>query len=215
MGLDDGRIMLPGWADIVCFDLFPHIQSLQIFNDDMAKNYVAGIGVHWYGDFYSPTFLLDLTHNRHPDKFILATEACAGFAYPQGPILGDWFRAEEYADSIITNLNHWVTGWTDWNLALNLNGGPNWVGNIVDSPIIVNRTADEFYKQPMFYAMGHFSKFLRPGARRIAHKVSSEADYLYVVATNKNGQSLFSSLLPKCLSSSPLSCHPQPFLRPA
>ena len=26
----------------------------------------------------------------------------------------------------------------------------------MDSPIIVNKTADEFYKQPLYYAMGHF-----------------------------------------------------------
>lgn len=54
------------------------------------------------------------------------------------------------------DLEHWVTGWTDWNLALNMEGGPNWVHNYVDSPIIVNAEKDEFYKQPMFYAMGHF-----------------------------------------------------------
>lgn len=49
-----------------------------------------------------------------------------------------------------------MVGWTDWNLCLDVNGGPNWVENFVDSPIIVNATLDEFYKQPMFYAMGHF-----------------------------------------------------------
>ncbi|KAK8773049.1 hypothetical protein V5799_012418 [Amblyomma americanum] len=54
------------------------------------------------------------------------------------------------------DLNHWVTGWTDWNLALNTGGGPNWAQNFVDSPIIVNATAQEFYKQPMYYALGHF-----------------------------------------------------------
>jgi glucosylceramidase len=53
-----------------------------------------------------------------------------------------------------------VTGWTDWNLALDLGGGPNWSGNFVDAPVIVNATADEFYKQPIFYAMGHFSKYI-------------------------------------------------------
>lgn len=54
------------------------------------------------------------------------------------------------------DLQNWVTGWTDWNIALNMSGGPNWVDNNVDSPIIVNPEKNEFYKQPMFYAMGHF-----------------------------------------------------------
>lgn len=58
--------------------------------------------------------------------------------------------------SVMQNLQNWVTGWTDWNIALNMSGGPNWVNNNVDSPIIVNEKAQEFYKQPMYYAMGHF-----------------------------------------------------------
>ncbi|KAI1732559.1 glycosyl hydrolase family 30 TIM-barrel domain-containing protein [Ditylenchus destructor] len=77
------------------------------------------------------------THDVRPDKFILASEACNGD------------RA------------------TDWNLCLDLQGGPNWAGNYVDAPIIVNKTADEFYKQPMFYVMGHFSKFVTRGSVHI------------------------------------------------
>jgi glucosylceramidase len=57
---------------------------------------------------------------------------------------------------IYKDLNHWVTGWTDWNMALNEHGGPNWANNFVDAPIITNSTSDEFYKQPMFYILGHF-----------------------------------------------------------
>lgn len=64
-------------------------------------------------------------------------------------------------------MSHWVAGWVDWNLALDPSGGPTWVDNVVDAAIIVNSTADEFYKQPMFYALGHFSKFVPVGSRRI------------------------------------------------
>jgi glucosylceramidase len=94
-----------------------------------------------------------------PNKFIFATEACAGFVnIPFIPRvkLGDFNRAENYARYIIQNLNHWVTGWTDWNMALNLKGGPNWANNNVEGPVIINPANDEFYKQPLFYIMGHF-----------------------------------------------------------
>lgn len=67
----------------------------------------------------------------------------------------------------LQDLHHWVAGWVDWNLALDKQGGPNWAKNFVDSPIIVDPNNDEFYKQPMFYALGHFSKFIRRGASRI------------------------------------------------
>jgi len=60
-----------------------------------------------------------------------------------------------------------VQGWVEWNLALDMRGGPTWVSNFIDSPIIVDKTKDEFYKQPMFYAIGHFSKFISRGSTRI------------------------------------------------
>jgi len=63
---------------------------------------------------------------------------------------------------------HWVVGWIDWNIALNEHGKPNWAKNYVDSPIIVIPHTDEFYKQPMFYAISHFSKFVPRDSRRIS-----------------------------------------------
>ena len=48
-----------------------------------------------------------------------------------------------------------------------MNGGPNWAYNFVDAPIIVNEEQDEFYKNPMYYGLAHFSKFLPQGSVRI------------------------------------------------
>uniref|UniRef100_A0A914C772 Glucosylceramidase n=1 Tax=Acrobeloides nanus TaxID=290746 RepID=A0A914C772_9BILA len=61
-------------------------------------------------------------------------------------------------------LKNWVTGWVDWNMVLDPIGGPNWVGNLVDAPILVSNTTDEFEKQPMYYALGHLAKFIVPGS---------------------------------------------------
>merc|ERR1719357_1707980 len=66
--------------------------------------------------------------------------------------------------------------WTDWNLALDQTGGPNWVKNFVDSPVIVDAQRDVFYKQPTFYSMAHFSKFLWEGSRRVGVSASVETD---------------------------------------
>jgi glucosylceramidase len=73
-------------------------------------------------------------------------------------------------------LNHYTTGWVDWNLALDLEGGPNWANNFVDAPIIINATAYEFYKQPFFYALGHFSKFLLPDSVKVQLSESEKID---------------------------------------
>lgn len=51
-------------------------------------------------------------------------------------------------------------------------GGPNWVENYVDAPIIVNAEAGEFYKQPIYYALAHFSKYIPRGSVRIGASAS-------------------------------------------
>lgn len=156
MILDDQRYLLPGWADVV-------------LADPIAASYVSGIGFHWYGNNFAPSSILDHVHKSHPDKFLLSTEATEGSSPLElhHLILGSWERAENYARDIIDDLKHWTTGWVDWNYSLNEKGGPQWPNNPCDSPIIVNATAKEFYKQPTFYALGHFSKFIPPESIRI------------------------------------------------
>ncbi|KAJ8289990.1 hypothetical protein GJAV_G00007490 [Gymnothorax javanicus] len=163
--LDDQRLLLPHWAKVVLSDIH-------------AARYIHGIGVHWYMDSITPAELsLSTTHHLFPEYYLFGTEACAGWKpYDRGVKLGSWDRAEDYAHDIIEDLNHYVTGWTDWNLALDLDGGPNWVKNFVDSPIIVDRTQDVFYKQPTFYSMAHFSKFLREGSQRVGVSYSHASD---------------------------------------
>lgn len=154
--LDDQRILLP---DVIRI----------LFDTPGVENYVAGIAVHWYDDFFVSPDVLTQTHNDFPNKFILMNEACAGsspFDYPK-VILGSWDRGEQYALSLIQYFNNWSVGWMDWNFALNMQGGPNWIENYVDALIIVNADADEFYKQPTFYCVKHFSRFVPRGSVRI------------------------------------------------
>ncbi|KAM3824816.1 lysosomal acid glucosylceramidase-like [Vipera latastei] len=153
---DDQRISLPYWAS-------------QVIGNSTAAAFVSGIGIHWYTDLVTPPEpTLDVTHRLYPDFFLLYTEACNGFLPLSVKVaLGSWERGTYYSRNILTNLNHFVTGWIDWNLALDMEGGPNWVDNPVDSPIIVNPLKDEFYKQPMFYHLGHFSKFIPEGSVRV------------------------------------------------
>ncbi|GMR55430.1 hypothetical protein PMAYCL1PPCAC_25625, partial [Pristionchus mayeri] len=38
----------------------------------------------------------------------------------------------------------------------------------------------EFYRQPMFYAMAHFSRFIRPGAVVLGHSIRSNSGIMGV-----------------------------------
>ncbi|OAD60320.1 Glucosylceramidase, partial [Eufriesea mexicana] len=182
--LDDQRLFIP-W------------EVNKVFMNKKAKDYVSGIAVHWYTDFIVPPTQLDKTHDLHPEKFILMTEACTGseFFEERKVILGLWERGVIYILSIIQYMNHWGVGWVDWNIVLDQSGGPNWIKNYVDAAIIVNAEKDEFYKQPMYYAIKHFSRFVARGSVRVsisealnieATAFVTPADEVVVVAYNKN-----------------------------
>ncbi|KAJ6626111.1 hypothetical protein lerEdw1_014762 [Lerista edwardsae] len=155
--LDDQRSKVLDWAKVV-------------LGNSSAAQYVAGIAVHWYTDDLTvPGLTLDPTRELYPNYFLIYTEAANGYRpWERKVVLGSWERGISYSHNIATNLNSYVTGWIDWNLALDMQGGPNYVRNFVDSPIIVNTHKDEFYKQPMFYHLAHFSKFILEGSVRVS-----------------------------------------------
>lgn len=66
------------------------------------------------------------------------------------------------------------TGWIDWNMVLNLQGGPTYINFTADAPVVVSDDGSEFYKQPMFYGLGHFSKFVVPGSKRVVLNFSEK-----------------------------------------
>ncbi|XP_046963951.1 lysosomal acid glucosylceramidase-like [Vanessa cardui] len=156
LAVDDQRFALP-----------PLFES--IAEDEEVLKYIDGIAVHYYFDERTPPAILARISKKYPDRFILSTEACAGFKPTDIPKvdLGSWERAKIYIKDILENLNYNLVAWIDWNMCLNKEGGPTWVKNFVDSPVIVDAPNEEFLKQPTFYAMGHFSKFIPRFSRRV------------------------------------------------
>ncbi|XP_027197356.2 lysosomal acid glucosylceramidase-like [Dermatophagoides pteronyssinus] len=163
-------------AVMIYDDQMPQMKTFTetVMADAETAKYVSGVAFHWYNNDKADRNDLDKLNAKFPNIFLLATEACEEWKNsPKKVHLGSWHLMNRYANDIIKDLNHYSTGWTDWNLALDLNGGPNWAGNMVDAPIIINATANEYYKQPSFYAMGHFSKFLPPNSTRIHWEIES------------------------------------------
>jgi glucosylceramidase len=138
-------------------------RAADILNDPEAAKYVWGTGFHWYsGKQYGNE---QSVHEAFPDKSLLFTEGCA---YPFNfDSINNWHFGEEYGESMINDFNNWASGWTDWNILLNETGGPNHVGNFCYAPIIADTRKGELIYMSSYYYMGHFSKFVRPGAKRI------------------------------------------------
>jgi glucosylceramidase len=134
-----------------------------VLDDPKAAPYVWGVGYHWYsGDNFNN---VQLVHDAWPDKNLVFTEGCY---YPFSmENIQNWNAGETYARSMINDLNHWTVGWTDWNLLLDETGGPNHVGNFCLAPIHADTKKDVLYFMNSYYYLGHFSRFIKPGAVRV------------------------------------------------
>jgi glucosylceramidase len=132
-----------------------------IYGDPAAARYVWGTGFHWYGEDHFDH--VQLVHDAWPDKQLLFTEGCQ----EGGPHHGSWDLGERYARSIVNDLNRWTVGWIDWNLLLDETGGPNHVGNLCSAPVMADRASGTLMHQSSYWYLGHFARFIQPGARRV------------------------------------------------
>ncbi|CAG2172306.1 unnamed protein product, partial [Oppiella nova] len=153
-----------------------HLWADTILKDKDAAKYVSGTAFHFYSNKPENVGNLDKTHEIDPNRYILNTEASHNV-----PTLGFWPFLEDFSKDIIIDLNHWTNGWVHWNMALNLTGGPDWSGS-AGAPIIVNATGQEYYKNPDFYGMAHFSKFVSPDSVRLELREDKPVDKVLTIA---------------------------------
>jgi len=211
------KLKKDGKEDVVILGYDQNRKGIKKWVDVMYKNkenaeYYDGTAVHWYESTYK-IFAEDLqyAHEKAPDKYLIETEACVDAEVPVWKE-DDWYWRKEatdwgydwapedqkhlhpkyrpvyrYARDIIGCMNNWVDGWIDWNMVLNRQGGPNWFENWCVAPVIVDEDKDEVYFTPIYYAMAHFSKFIRPGAKRIGLN-KTDKELQVTAAQNPDGK---------------------------
>jgi len=168
-------------------DMITHRAST-IFNDSIAAKYAWGIGFHWYETWTGsdPMFgNVAKVSEAYPSKNILFTEGCNGPFAPEK--INDWANGEVYGRSIINDFNAGAVGWLDWNILLDETGGPNHVGNFCFAPVHADTRTGELIYTPAYYYLGHFSKFIRPNAKRVG-TASSRSQLLSVSFKNEDGK---------------------------
>lgn len=181
-----------GTKKIVVWDhnrdlLFQRVNT--IYNDPEASKYAWGSGFHWYEDWKDGHPMFDRVqdvYEAYPDKKLLFTEGCNEGYDLQRILNGDPKLAERYGKSMINDFNNGTVGWTDWNILLDQTGGPNHVGNLCFAPVHGNTTTGELTFTYSYYYIGHFSKFIRPKAKRIS-SVSSGNQLLSTAFVNPDG----------------------------
>ena len=198
LGYDQNREGLKEWVDVM-------------YKDEASSKYFAGTAIHWYESTFKVfPEALQYAHNKAPNKYLIQTEACVDSEIPkwrddswywkkEATDWGwDWAPEEQkswhpkyapvnrYARDIIGCLNNWVDGWVDWNMVLDSQGGPNWFKNWCVAPVIVKPETDEVYFTPIYYTLAHFSKYIRPTAKRIGF-TNTDEELMVTSAKNPDG----------------------------
>jgi len=118
---------------------------------------VAGVAWHWYAG--TPGAMTTL-YNQYPHLGEYVTEASGG----------TWIADEVKTDfeTIIQCLRNWARSYVKWSLALDENRGPHTGGCGDCSGLIsVNEDTGAVSNMIDYYTLGHFSKFILPGAVRV------------------------------------------------
>lgn len=148
-----------------------------ILGDKEAAKYVWGIGFHWYETWTKSDmqfYNLRNVKEAFPDKELIFTEGCKE-KFDIDSVY-NWSLGERYGYSMINDFNAGTAAWTDWNILLDETGGPNHVKNLCFAPIHADTKNKKLIYTNAYYYLGHFSKFIQPGAKRII--TSSSRDVL-------------------------------------
>ena len=148
-----------------------------LLSDPEAAKYVWGIGFHWYETWTGSGMQfenLKRVKEAFPEKELIFTEGCKEkFDLDK---IDDWSLGERYGYSMINDFNSGTAAWTDWNILLDETGGPNHVQNFCFAPVHADTRSGKILYTNAYYYIGHFSKFILPGAKRII--TSSSRDIL-------------------------------------
>jgi glucosylceramidase len=134
---------------------------LQVLSDSTAARYIAGVAWHCYaGDVSAQT----VVHDAHPDKDTYFTECSGGEWSPNFADNLKWF----VSTLVIGATRGWAKGVLLWNLALDDQHGPHTGGCGNCRGVVTIAAGGAVTRNVEYYALGHASRFVRPGARRVA-----------------------------------------------
>ncbi len=134
---------------------------IAVLNDPDARQFVEGTAFHGYAGNVSAQTTV---RNAHPDKTIHFTEISGGDFAPNFEDNLIWYSR----NLTIGGARNWGSSVLMWNLALDQNGDPH-LGGCSDcrGVVTIDSNSGAVTHNEEFYALGHASRFLQPGAVRI------------------------------------------------
>ena len=166
------------------------------------SSFVSGVAFHWYGNNLQNYQYLEELHDKHPELELLATEATLEAPSRQTFGTTPWKEARKYAVDILGDLNAGATGWIEWNVLLDSNGGPTCIGTTggddctplighCDAPILADTKKQTLEIRDSYYFMAHFSRFIEKGSKVLAlhdEVTNTNTTFMSTAAMTPEGQ---------------------------
>ncbi|HVW94815.1 MAG TPA: glycoside hydrolase family 30 beta sandwich domain-containing protein [Mucilaginibacter sp.] len=133
---------------------------IAILNDPAANKYVDGSAFHLYNGSINA---LTTVHDAFPDKNLYFTEQ---YTPSDGGFAGD--LSWHLTNLIIGAPRNWSRNVLEWNLATDASFGPHTDGGCSVCKGALTISGSNITRNVSYYIIAHASKFVRPGAVRIA-----------------------------------------------
>lgn len=142
--------------------------AAQTVDDAAVRSHPNFGGIAWHG-YGGDVAKQTSVHDRYPQLDVFGTEHSGG----------TWIADQQKEDmlDIVDHTRNWAKSVTKWSLAVDQNRGPHNGGCGTCSGLITVHDGDaasgtvDYTVE--YYTMGHLTKFVRPGAQRIASTASS------------------------------------------
>ena len=164
--------------------------ALDVLADPVARRFLSGTAFHCYaGD----PARQDDVHDAHPDKAIYVTE-CSGGAWSTD--FGANLKWGVHT-LIIEAVRHWANGVLTWNMALDQDAGPT-NGGCQDcrGVVAIDTVTSRITYNVEYFVLGHASKFVLPGAVRVASTCDRRDHVENVAFRNPDGSQVLIVLNP-------------------
>lgn len=148
-------------------------------DDPDFRRYVNAVAFHPYvGD---PS-MMSKVHAAHPEVEMHFTEGSTDYNDPH--YQDDWTK---WATTYTAVLNNWCRSAVAWNMATDEHGKPNIGPYPAGGILIINPHTQEIIRSGQYWALTHFSRAVRRGARRFESQ-SQAANLGHIAFENPGGE---------------------------
>jgi glucosylceramidase len=150
----------------------------ELDNPDVRR-YVNAVA--WHGYVGEPAMMTKV-HAVHPETEMHYTEGSTDYNDPH--YQDDWTK---WAGTYTSVLNNWCRSAMAWNIATDEHGKPNIGPYPCGGILIINPKTQEIIRSGQYWALAHFSRLLRRGARRFESQ-GTAADLVHIAFENPGGE---------------------------